>query len=160
MKSELHSVNMSLKQPGEARNGGAKRNGKSVACGTAAAPQLCIWLSHGVSQHFLYQVSSIHPQCETPIDERDELPAVSQATYTRYADKVTNKMSNSPAQKRARHHKRHQVSLPDASPPPSSPTRSGSPIIICFHSKGLLTAENDVPLWMGEEVTSRRTSLT
>ena len=33
----------------------------------------------------------------------DELSAVSQATFTRCIDKVTNKISNSPTQKRARH---------------------------------------------------------
>jgi hypothetical protein len=63
-------------------------------------------------------------------------------------------MSNSPAQKPAR----HQVSLSDALPSPSSPTRPGSPILIGPHSEGSLTAENDAPLWAGEELTKRRTS--
>ena len=52
---------------------------------------------------------------------------------------------------------RHQVSLPDALPPPS-PTRPGSPILIGSFPEGLATAENDAPLWTGEELTNRRTS--
>ena len=116
---------------------------------------LCKCLSHGASQLFLYQAPSIQPQRRTPIDE---LSDVSQATYTRYADKVTNKMTNSPAQKRAHHLAYHQVSLPDALPPPSSPTRRGSPILIGYRPEGLLMVENDAPLWTGEEITIRRTS--
>ena len=116
---------------------------------------LCNWLSHGASH---YQAPSIQPQRRTPIDElsdlRSQRSAVSQATYTRYADKVSNKMSNSPAQKRAH----HQVSLPDALPPPLSPTRPGLPILTGYRSEGLLTVENDPPLWTGEEITIRRTS--
>ena len=63
-------------------------------------------------------------------------------------------ISNSSAQKRARQH----ASLPDALPPPSSPTRPGPPILIGSHSEGFLTAENEAALWTGEELTNRRTS--
>ena len=93
--------------------------------------------------------SSIHSQRRIPIDE---LSAVSQATSS-YIDKVTNNISSSPAQKRAR----YQVSLPDAISPSSSPTRPRSPILIGSRSEGLPTAENDAPLWTGEELTNRRT---
>ena len=50
---------------------------------------------------------------------------------------------------------RHQVSLPQDL---SFPTRPGSPILIGSHLEGS-PAENDAPLWSGEELTSRRTSL-
>ena len=63
-------------------------------------------------------------------------------------------MSNSPAQEPAR----HQVFLPDPFSSPSSPTRPGLPILIGPHLEGSLTAENDVPLWTGEELTKRRAS--
>ena len=63
-------------------------------------------------------------------------------------------MSNSLAQKPAR----HQVSLPDALPSPSSPTQPGSPISIGFHSEGSLTEKSDALIWTGEESTNRRTS--
>jgi hypothetical protein len=116
------------------------RNEKDRARGRAA----CIGLSHGASQ-------LLHSQRRIPIDE---LSAVSQASSTNYFDKVTNKISNSPAQKPAR----HQVSLPDALPPPSSPTLPGSPILIGSRSEGLLMAENDAPLGIGEELTKRRAS--
>ena len=96
-------------------------------------------------------VPTLHSQRRVPIDE---LSAVSQATSTSYIDKVSNKISISPVQKRAR----YQVSLPDALPPPSSPTRPGSPILIGSPSEGLATAENDVLLWTGEELTNRRAS--
>ena len=111
-----------------------------------AAPWLCNRLSHGASE-----VPTLHCQRRIPIDE---LSAVSQATSTSYIDKVSNKISISPVQKRAR----YQVSLPDALPPPSSPTRPGSQIIISSRSEGLLAAENDASLWTGEELTNRRAS--
>ena len=88
-----------------------------------------------------------HSQRRIPIDE---LSAVSQATYTSYIYKVTNKISISPAQTPAR----RQVTLP----PPSSPTRPGSPILIRSRSEGLPTAEDDASLWTDEELTNRRTS--
>ena len=131
----------------------AQRNGKVE--GTERRAQLsrwhrssataCNWLSHGPSQLFL------HPQRRIPIDE---LSDVSQATYTRYADKVTNKMSNSLAQKPGRHH----VSPPDALLSPSSPTLPGSQILIGSHSEESPMAENGVPLWTGEKLTNQRTS--
>ena len=114
-----------------------------------SAPRgLCNRLSHGASE-----VPTLHSQRSQRRIPIDELSAVSQATSTSYIDKVTNKISNSPAQKRAR----YQVSLPDALPPPLSP-RPGSPILIGSPSEGLATAENDVPLWTGEELTNRRAS--
>ena len=65
-------------------------------------------------------------------------------------------MSNSSAQKRAR----HQGFLLDALPPPSSPTRPGSPILLGSRSEGSLAAENGTPLWTGEESAIRRASFT
>ena len=111
-----------------------------------AAPWLCNRLSHGASE-----VPTLHCQRRIPIDE---LSAVSQATSTSYIDKVTNKISNSPAQTPAL----YQVSLQDAIPPPSSPTRPGSPILLGSRSEGLPAAENDADLWTDEELTNRRTS--
>ena len=123
--------------------------GAERSCGTHGS---VIGLVIGHRNSFFIKLYRFSPwQRRTPINE---LSAVSQATYTRYADKVTNKMTNSPAQKRAH----HQVSLPDALPPPSSPTRPGSPTLIGNRSEGLLTVENDAPPWTGEELTIRRTS--
>ena len=65
-------------------------------------------------------------------------------------------MSNSSAQKRAR----HQGSLLDTLPPPSSPTRLGSPILLGSRSEGSLTAENGTPLWTGEVSAIRRAYFT
>ena len=92
-----------------------------------------------------------HPQRRIPINE---LSTVSQVTHTCYADKVTNKISNSLARNPAC----HQVSLPDALPLPPPPTCPGSSILINSRSEGLLTAENDASLWPGEELTNERTS--
>ena len=85
-----------------------------------------------------------HSQRRIPIDE---LSSVSQATYIY---KVTNKISTRPAQAPSR----RQVTLP----PPSSPTRPGSPILIRSRSEGLPTAEDNASLWTGEEFINRRTS--
>ena len=113
---------------------------------------LCNGLSHGA----LHSISFIDfikflSQRRILIDEPSAISAVSQATYTFSADKIT---SNSPAQKPAH----HQLSPPDALPPPSSLTRPGSPILIGSYSEGSLTAEIDAPLWTGEEVTNQCTS--
>ena len=70
-----------------------------------------------------------------------------------YIDKLNNKISSTLAQNRAR----HQVTLLDALPPPSSPTRPGSPILIGSHSEGSLTARNHAPVWTGEGLTNQRT---
>ena len=96
-----------------------------------------------------------NPHC--PIDERYELSTVSKATFIRYIDHVNIKISNSPAQKGAR----HQVTLPDTLPPPSFPsptTCPGSPTLIYFCSEESLTAANHAPLLTGEELTNRRAS--
>ena len=104
----------------------------------------------------LYQASSIRPQRRIPIDELSaQISAVSQEISSCYIDKVTNKISKSPALKPGRH--QLEVSLPDALPSPSSPTRPGSPILIGSHSEGSLTAGNNAPLWTGEELTNPRT---
>jgi hypothetical protein len=73
--------------------------------------------------------------------------------FTCRIDKITNKVPNSPAPKRAR----RQVSLPYTLPPPSLPTRPGSLTPIGSRSGGSPTAE-DAPLWTGEELIDRRTS--
>ena len=91
--------------------------------------------------------TSLHLQRRIPIDE---LSAVSQTTFIRYIDKVTNKISNSPVQQ-------HQVSLADALSPPSFPTRPGSSIQIVSRSEESLMEENDAILWTGEELSNRRT---
>ena len=111
-----------------------------------AAPWLCNRLSHGASG-----VPTLHFHHQIPIDE---LSAVSQATSTNYIDKLTNKISISLAKNRAR----YQLSLPDALSPPLSPTHPGSPILIGSRSEGLPTAENNAPLWTGEELTNQRMS--
>ena len=114
--------------------------------------------------------------------QRSQRLAAIQATFIRYIDIVTNKISNCFAQRRAR----HQVSSPyrdalppppyrdalpppyrdalpppqyrDALPPPSYLTRPGSPIRIGSRSEGSLTAENHAPICFGEELTEQRTS--
>ena len=53
----------------------------------------------------------------------------------------------------------HQVLLPDDLPPPSIPTRPGSPILMGSHSEGLPMTENRASLSTGEGlVTERGTS--
>ena len=92
--------------------------------------------------------SSIIPNAEFP-----SMCSHCRAKFTRYIDKLTNKISNSHAQNR-------QVSQPysDALPSPSSPTRPGSSILIGSRSEGSLTAENHAPLWTGKELINRRMS--
>lgn len=67
------------------------------------------WLSHVASQLFFRVGASSSSFIDERIDELSALSAVSQATYTRYADKVTNNMSNSPAQKLARATSNHKT---------------------------------------------------
>lgn len=69
----------------------------------------CNWLSHVTSQLFFRVGASSSSFIDERIDELSALSAVSQATYTRYADKVTNNMSNSPAQKLARATSNHKT---------------------------------------------------
>jgi hypothetical protein len=69
----------------------------------------CNWLSHVASQLFFRVEASSSSFIDERIDELSALSAVSQATYTRYADKVTNNMSNSPAQKLARATSNHKT---------------------------------------------------
>ena len=75
--------------------------------------------------------------------------------FTRCVDQIANKIPNSPAEVRAG----HQVSLPYTLPPPSFPTRPGSPIPIDPHPEELPTAGGHAPLWTSEELTERRTSV-
>jgi hypothetical protein len=67
---------------------------------------------------------------------------------------MANKIPTSPVQNRAR----LQVSPPYALPPPSFPTRPGSPVPIGSRSEGSPTAEYRAALWTSEELTDRRTS--
>jgi hypothetical protein len=73
----------------------------------------------------------------------------------RSTDQVTNRISSSPAPKRAR----HQVSLPSSSTalaPPSSPSRPGSSILIDRSSEDSLAEENYPHRRTGKESTNRR----
>ena len=129
----------------DAGNGTAKWKGRARLWHVAASRACVTGLVMGS-----IAALQLHPQRRIPIDE---LSPVSQATFT-YIDQLTHKMSNSPAQKRSR----HQVFLPDALPPPSSPTRPGSPILIGSHPEVSLMAENDAPIWTSGELISRCTS--
>ena len=68
--------------------------------------------------------------------------------------KYCNRIPTSPVQMRAC----HQISPPYAPPPPSFPTRPGSPILIGSSSERSPTEEGHAPLWTSEELTDRRTS--
>ena len=74
--------------------------------------------------------------------------------FTCCIEQIANNIPTSPVQKRAR----LQVSLPYTLPPPSYPTRPGSPITIGSRSEGSPTAEDHAPLWISEELAERRTS--
>ena len=50
----------------------------------------------------------------------------------------------------------HQVLLPDDLPPPSIPTRPGSPILMGSHSEGSLMAASHASLSTGEELVTER----
>ena len=88
--------------------------------------------------------------------QRSQRSAAIRATFIRYIDKVTNKISNYCARRRAR----HQVSPPyrDALHPPSFTTRPRSPILISSRLEGSPMAENDASLYISEELTKQRTS--
>jgi hypothetical protein len=72
--------------------------------------------------------------------------------FTRCIEQIANNIPTSPV------HARLQVSLPYTLPPPSYPTRPGSPIPVDPRQEGSLTAEDHAPLWTSEELTDRRTS--
>ena len=100
-------------------------------------------------------------QRRIPVDEQYGLSVVSRRKLTRGIDQVTNTIPNSPAEKLAR----HQVSLPfpweswTTLPPPSLPTRPGSPILIGPSSEVFPMAGDDSPLWNCEELTNHRAFL-
>jgi hypothetical protein len=87
-----------------------------------------------------------------PTPHRSVLSRMSK--FTSCIDQITNEIPNSSAEMRAG----HQVSLPYTLPPPSFPTRPGSPILIGSRSEGWPTADDHAPLRASEELADRRTS--
>ena len=110
------------------------------------------------SQGNLYRPPSSN--AGSPIDERYELSPVCQvkSSYCKFVRQVTNKIPNSPSQKRARH--QLEVSLPYSSTAlgsPSFPCRLGSSILIDCRSEDSLAVKNDTTCcWTGKKLINRR----